>query len=301
MTEFYPQKAANDITKVLRAAGVAELPVDIKAVAMEISQQKYLDDPISRMREANISGFEGSLIPDPAGKKGWGILYNNAVTSRGRVNFTLGHEFGHYLLHRKAYPKGFQCSTEDMASWESEHAQRENEANIFAATLLMPLDDFRAQIKAKDHPGFDQLGYCADRYEVSLMAATLRWLQYTSRRSMLVVSSDGFIHWARASKPAFQAGIYYKTHGRPPIEVPLQSLAANAEKLAGPNHQADHSSSVWQSRSCTEHLIVSDQYDFRMSLLHFEDADPRFDDQEEAMEDTATRIRDRNPGQSWLS
>jgi Zn-dependent peptidase ImmA (M78 family) len=158
-----------------------------------------------------LPGFEGALSPAPVGKKGWGIFYNSAITSRGRINFTLGHEFGHYLLHREAYPNGFQCSSEDMGTWESEYAQRENEANIFAATLLMPFDDFRAQIDAKKRPGFDDLGACASRYDVSLIAATLRWLQYTSRRSILVVSRDGFVLWARSSQAALKSSIYFKT------------------------------------------------------------------------------------------
>ena len=185
-----------------------------------------------------------------------------------------------------------------MASWESEHAQRESEANIFAATLLMPVDDFRAQIDVKTRPDFDQLGDCANRYEVSLMAATLRWLQYTSRRSMLVVSSDGFILWSRSSKPAFQSGIYYKTHGQPPIEVPAQSLAASENTMTRISHTAAHDSKIWLSRHCIEHLIISDQYDLRMSLLHFEYAAPRFDDIEDEVEDVSSRFRNLNAGRS---
>ena len=298
MPKFYPQRIANELTTVLRAAGVDTFPVDVKSIALEISRQKYPDDPISGIKGGNLPGFEGALLRAPAGAKGWGIIYNNAVNSQGRINFTLGHEFGHYLLHRQAYPDGFQCNTQDMASWESEYAQRESEANIFAATLLMPLDDFRAQIDTKARPDFDQFGHCAKRYDVSLMAATLRWLQYTSRRSMLVVSSDGFIHWGRSSKPAFQSGIYYKTYGKPPIEVPAQSLAAGVKNATGPSYKTVHDSKVWQQRSCTEHLIVSDQYDFRMSLLHFEDADSRFEDREEEIEDSSQRMRSCHPDQS---
>ena len=160
MTKFFPQREANNITVVLRAAGAAEFPVDVMTVAKEISKAKYPDEPITVIKGAQLPGFEGALSPAPAGKTGWGIFYNSAVNSRGRINFTLAHEFGHYLLHRKAYPDGFECSTEDMARWESEFGQRENEANVFAATLLMPLDDFRDQIDSSDRPTFDELGNC---------------------------------------------------------------------------------------------------------------------------------------------
>ena len=301
MKKFFPQRTANDITLVLRAAGVADFPVDVRAIATEISKAKYPDEPIAVIKGDVLPGFEGALSPAPAGKKGWGIFYNSGITSYGRINFTLGHEFGHYLLHRKAYPEGFQCSTEDMATWESEYGQRENEANVFAATLLMPFDDFRAQIDAKRTPVFDELGACADRYDVSLIAATLRWLQYTSCRSMLVVSRDGFVLWARSSQAALKSGLYFKTRDRPPIEIPSKSIAANTRLSTGSTGVCELESDVWLRQPCTEQVIISSQYDFKLSLLHFPDTDYRSELLEEHTEDVSDRISRRTPGQSWLS
>lgn len=297
MRKVHPQRAANDITVVLRAAGVAEFPVDVRSIAMEISRRKYPDAPIAVIKGDVLPGFEGALSPAPSGKKGWGIIYNNGVTSRGRINFTLGHEFGHYMLHREAYPDGFQCSTEDLATWESEYAQRENEANVFAATLLMPLDDFRSQIDPKGRPNFDDLGSCADRYDVSLIAATLRWLKYTSRRSMLVVSRDGFILWARSSEPALKSGLYFKTRNRPPIETPTKSLASDTNHSSGTSSICEYDADVWLRQPCTEQVIVSEQYDFKLSLLHFPDSDHELELLEEPIEDTTDRIRRRMSGQ----
>lgn len=302
MTKFYPHKAANDITRVLRSVGVADFPVDVRAVAMEISRQKYPDDPISVIKGANLPGFEGALTPAPPGKTGWGIFFNSGVTSPGRINFTLGHEFGHYLLHRKAYPKGFQCSAEDMATWESEYTQRENEANVFAATLLMPMDDFRLQIDERQRPDLGDLGACANRYGVSLTAAILQWLQYTSGRSMLVVSIDGFILWARSSKAAFKSGLYFKTRNRPPIAIPEKSLAANTELRIGSLGSCQFDAGVWFDQPCTEHALLSEQHDFTLSLLHFPDAEFRATSPEESLvEDVSDRMKRRNPGQSWFS
>lgn len=300
MKKFYPQRAANEITVVLRTVGAAEFPVDVRTVATEISKAKYPEAPIAVIKGDVLPGFEGALSRAPAGKKGWGIFYNSGITSRGRINFTLGHEFGHYLLHRETYPQGFQCSTEDMATWESEYAQRENEANVFAATLLMPLDDYRARVNANSRPNFDDLGACADRYDVSLIAATLRWLQYTARCSMLVVSRDGFVLWARSSQRALRSGLYFKTRNTPPIEIPEKSLAANTQWLIGSTGVCQFDSDVWLRQPCTEHVILSEQYDFTVSLLHFPDADHRSERLEEAIEDTANRMRNHTPRQSWL-
>ena len=297
-----PQRWANDITVVLRTVlGADRFPVDVKAVAREISKHKFPDDPITIIRGDTLPGFEGALVPAPPGKTGWGILYNSAINSPGRINFTLGHEFGHYLLHRIAYPKGFQCNSEDMASWESEYGQLEQQANIFAATLLMPFDDFRNQIDARNRPSLDDLGGCADRYEVSLIAATLRWLQFTQRRSVLVISKDGFILWARSSEPALKSGLYYKTRNRPPVEIPASALAAQRSIVSGPTGDAEDERSVWLNEPCKEFVLFSDQYDFTISLLHFGDAAAWSERDEEPEEDTYDRMIRRKPGESWLS
>lgn len=301
MMKVYPQRTANEITVVLRAAGVAEYPLDVRTVATEISRAKYPESPITRIKGDVLPGFEGALSPAPAGRVGWGIFYNSGIESRGRINFTLGHEFGHYMLHREAYPNGIRCSTEDMVTWESEYAQRENEANIFAATLLMPLDDFRSLIDQRKRPDFGELGASADRYEVSLIAATLRWLQYTSRRSMLVVSRDGFVLWARSSKRALRSGLFFKTRNRPPIEIPTQSFAANTNALTNLKGVCEFDNDVWLGQPCIEHILISEQYDFTLSLLHFPDEDCQTEDLEEEVEDVADRMRRRVPGQSWLS
>jgi len=116
-----------------------------------------------------------------------------------RLRFTIAHEFGHYLLHRKKYPDGIQSSEADVDGRTK--IQVEREANEFASWLLMPLDDFRKQASPKDKPDFDVLGNCADRYEVSLVATILRWLQYTERRALLVTSVDGFVKWLWSSNP----------------------------------------------------------------------------------------------------
>lgn len=286
-----PKRIANDISVVLRTVfGADRFPVNVRDVAREISAQKFPDDPLTLIKGADLPGFEGALVPAPPGKEGWGIIYND-TQSPGRINFTLGHEFGHYMLHRLRYPDGFQCSTEDMAAWDSEYGQLEHQANDFAATLLMPLDDFRTQVTAIEKPDFDLLGGCAERYDVSLIAATLRWLQFTTRRSVLVVSRDGFILWARSSKAALKSGLYIKTSGRPPVALPEGSLAARQVQISGHMSTVRHDRPLWLKEPCQEQVLFSDQYNFTLSLLHFSDAEYRGAQiEEEATEDTFDRL-----------
>jgi len=93
----------------------------------------------------------------------------------------------------------------------------------------MPLDDFRRQ-NTRTEVDLNLLSHAAARYDVSLIAAILRWLQYTSRRAVLVISRDGFILWSRASDAALKSGAFFRT-SRGPIEVPATSLVARRDML----------------------------------------------------------------------
>lgn len=299
--QYSPRRWANTLTLLLNAAfdsDASRFPIDIPQLATDFSHQRYPDDPISLVKGAALSGFDGALYRAPAGRKGWGIIYNNAVESPGRVNFTLAHEFGHYLLHREAYPDGLECGPQDMVRWDSEYAQIERQANEFAATLLMPLDDFRRQISSRSKPTLDDIGACAERYQVSLIAATLRWLQYTERRSVLVVSRDGFILWARSSPKALVTKAYYKTSNRPPIAIPVASLAARRDLLAGNSGSVSHENGVWFREPCEEVALVSDQYDFTISLVHLNDVIPGWDFGDSEEEDTFDRMAGHSSGES---
>lgn len=262
-----PTRWATDISVILNTVlGLNHFPISVTEVALDLSKHWFPDDPLSLVQGENLPGFDGALLPAPPGRKGWGILYNNGISSKGRINFTLAHEFGHYLIHRLAFPNGMRCSQQDFVRWDSEYKQIEQEANTFAAYLLMPFDDYRRQINASTVVTFDMLSHCAERYEVSLVAATLRWLAYTEQRAVLVVSRDGFILWARSSKPAYTSGIYFKTSDRT-IPVPDLSVAANPNSFADARVGVNHPAGIWCPEPCQEMSIVSESYDFTLSLI----------------------------------
>lgn len=274
MTEnFSPQRWANTLTQLLNSvhgASSERFPVQVPELAKEYSRQRFPDDPVSLIVGNNLPTFDGALYKAPPGKKGWGIIYNSAIASPGRINFTIAHEFGHYLLHRLRFPEGLECGQQDIMRWDSEYRQIEIQANEFAAGLLMPLDDFRRQIDPRAKPTLDDIGGCAERYGVSLLSAALRWLQSTERRSVLVVSREGFILWARSSATALRTQAFFKIVGRPPIPVPTSSLAAQPELLEKSRGEMSHDGGTWFSEPCEEIVLASDKYDFTISLLHLE-------------------------------
>lgn len=287
---FSPERWAFEITHVLSAVlGADRFPIDIAGVAREYTAQRFREDPIVSVLGNDLPGFDGALFRAPAGRRGWGIIYNNRIRSKGRINFTLAHEFGHYLLHRLAYPQGMRCGEQDVVRWDSEYGQVEHQANVFAANFLMPLDDFRRQIADRAKIDFDLIEHCRDRYRVSLIATILRWLSYTEKRAVLVVSRDGFILWARSSTPALKTGAFYRTSAGP-IEIPATSLAVQQDRVVDGRGAADHDRGVWLNEPVREMTVVAEQYDFVISLLLLNDDGRSWALDEESETDTYDRM-----------
>ncbi len=273
MTEVWtPQRAANRLAKLAEvfsaAHGVDRFPVDVPPLAMEAARIFGWSDPITQVQAANIKGFDGALFPGDE-RKGWLLLYNEAVSSPGRVRFTQAHELGHYILHRQLR-ESFQCSDADMLNWSKDDKDVEGQADLFASYLLMPLDDYRKQVTTSV-VDLDLLGHCADRYGVSLTAAILKWLQYTDEKAVLVISNDGFINWAWSSEPAAKAGAFFRTR-KSVIPVPDSALAANTE-ITHDRAGTQIPASVWFPHASAdtplrEMKVYAEQYGVVVSLLH---------------------------------
>ena len=285
-----PIRWANDLNTLLAAVAAAtaqpRFPVRIADLAFEISRSRFPDSPIIAVEGRSLGDFEGALYPMPD-RKGWAILYNKDV-SPGRKRFTIAHEFGHYLMHRPLFPAGIQCSEESVTFRDGPGL--EAEADEFAAYLLMPLDDFRGQLPADAVPSLDDLSATAERYGVSLIACILRWLGYTSRRSMLVVARDGFVLWAKPSKPAYKSGLFIRTRNASPYEIPANSLVGRHDLADLGREGVDHPVGVWFDEPCTELTLHSDRYDQSLALLHFPKSAPRFSIHEEPELDTFDRF-----------
>jgi IrrE N-terminal-like domain len=280
------QRWANHFNQLLNIANPPNrYKFDIGELAMETSRSLFPGDPIVAVKEEDLDGFAGALVPAESRTR-WGIVYGTGQ-SRGRRRFTVAHEFGHFLLHRKKYPDGIHSSEADVDGRTK--VQVEREANEFASWLLMPLDDFRKQVSPQDKPDFDVLGNCADRYEVSLVAAILRWLRYTERRALLVTSVDGFVKWSWSSKPALTSGAFIRT-SRGPVPLPAGSAVAQEQFTPEVRAGVDHPTGVWFNERARELSFRSEKYDTAYTLLHLGGAEPKAWDEGRALEDTYERF-----------
>lgn len=275
-----------------RAWGRDRFPVDVKLIARDISSRQ--PDPITKIHGGDIGDLEGMLIKR---EKGWFLLYNEMVESPGRINFTIAHELGHYLLHRRRR-EDFKCGTQDLLDWETQTKTMESEADRFAAMLLMPLDDYRKQVGAA-RVDIDVIGACAERYGVSLMAAIRQWIGFTSQRAVMVVSRDGFIKWSWSSKNALRTKAFFR-FARETIPIPEASIAAQTIRHPNERTGIELPARVWfkeepADMTLREMRVVSDQYDLVITLLILPDRDPWErgwdDDEDELLTDVSQHFR----------
>lgn len=269
-----PKAQAIQLSKLLHQVfGPDRFPIDVETLALEYSKQRFPDSYVARIERLDAAGFEGCLKAN-ADRTRWLIAYSAAHGSLGRARFTLAHEFGHYLLHRLQQPV-FECSERDIYDWDSPARRMEGEADTFASYLLMPLDDFRAQLGSAE-VSFDFLEHCGRRYGVSQMAAALKWIEIAPKRAIVVAARDGFVLWARSNKSALRSGAFLATRQKT-IEVPESSFLVEVES-GTVKDQSVESARLWFPREpasmpvMVKAVRVDGPYPYVLAILMLPDA-----------------------------
>lgn len=279
-----PRAAANAISQILtKVLGVDRFPVDVEAVARELSRQWCPTSSITRIEGHNdLGGFEGALQRHPRGKY-WRITFN-ADRRPSRVRFTIAHEFAHFALHR-GLRTTFECSESDVSGQTEIDIERQ--ADAFASTLLMPLDDLRRQVGGQRFD-FDLVKHCADRYGVSLTAAARQCAEVSEQRVVVAIVRDGALTRSWASERAYRSGAFLRSRSHV-IEVPAASLA-HKSRCAGFDASARLEASAWfpnqpEGTLLAEHTLVSQGHESTMLLLVLPKTDHDTQDPEDAEDD----------------
>lgn len=272
------------MAQLWRAVHGLTFPINAGALAQEWSSNVAPEAPIGELQARELKGFEGGLFWLKE-RKVWALLYHPHPDLPGRSNFTVAHEFGHYVLHRKLQ-EAFQCS--QSATLGITGARIEREADQFASYLLMPIDDYTQQVQGR-RITLDLLGECADRYGVSLTAAMLKWLEFTDQPAVAVMGREGMLHWWKASGSAKRYTFGTLQEG---IELPSGSLAVSPDQaLSTADYRlgVEHPKGVWPIRlPVREMVVLSDRYDMSISLLML-DA-PGVEHPDEPDEDMTTNL-----------
>jgi len=153
--------------------------------------------------ENGLRGADARLLYTP-GVRPAIIRVNATIPHLGRRRFAIAHELGHMeLKHNPGAPT--ECGEKQFVLWYKSQNDKEVEANLFAAELLMPEAMFRKKLE-KTLPSLGLIEKLADEFQTTLTATAIRFIDLCEERCAVVFSSDGKIIWARRS-PEFHLWI----------------------------------------------------------------------------------------------
>jgi len=172
-------------TDTILDAKITSLPVDPKSIATSIGIHLQAWKP----EKLGISGFFMR-----AGEQ-FGIGYSTAIENEGFINFTVGHELGHYFLggHVEALI-GTGDGTHYSKSGFVSDDKHEREADAFAAELLMPESLFKAALR-KAGSGITAIRNLAVQGRTSLVATGIRYVKKAEDPVAVILSSGDRIEW----------------------------------------------------------------------------------------------------------
>ncbi len=183
------QIAALEAERLIKELGIDSLPIDPIAIAESLG---ILVQP-----KTTTGGVSGMLIR--VGNE-FGIAYATHIDSEGFKRFCIAHEIGHYRL------SGHIDAVLAHGDIHESHAgfvtgdPYEREADMFAASLLMPDALFTREMRSLGD-GLQAVETLAGRCVASLPAAANRYVQKASVPVAMVVSTGPRIDYCFMSGP----------------------------------------------------------------------------------------------------
>lgn len=206
-----PIAAANQLTKVWRTICPSDepYPVDCRLLAEALNIKVY-SEPIDDRFEAALC-IRG---------KTRAIIYNENIREDGRKNFCISHELGHNSCHSNKTE--YFCTTADLFDIAPHPQNIEQEANQFAANLLMPADDFRAQLAGQPATLVTVSRLASERYDTSLTAACTRFIELSPRKpfGMAIVRGNVVVRWTRTEEMRWTGFGFRRGHQLPISAIP---------------------------------------------------------------------------------
>ena len=171
-------------------ARIAELGIteprdlDVDLIAMDAGMEVVYE---------NLQGCEATLVG--VGNKAIATVRRSTV--RGRERFSVGHELGHWDMHRG---RAFRCRVDDPdQNWASD-TLLEKEADTYASHLLMPTSMFNPRVKALGTPGFREVEDLSEVFATSVLATRMRVADINTLPVILACyNARGVLRWRKAA------------------------------------------------------------------------------------------------------
>jgi hypothetical protein len=183
------------------------------------------------VRTIPLRGCQGRLAR--LGARGV-ISVSEEVWYRPRQRFIVAHELGHLEIHGPEENQLSLCTETQIR--EGYDTGTEREANAFASELLMPKACWDKLVDVKT-PSLEVIEGLAKRFEVSLVAAAIRFAKLCPERCAVVFSERSgvawcaagpeFGHFIRPGRPLDPYSVAYDhLNGRPTSPRPTQVEAS---------------------------------------------------------------------------
>ncbi|RQU74847.1 ImmA/IrrE family metallo-endopeptidase [Burkholderia cenocepacia] len=135
--------------------------LDVRAFAYDAGLEVEFDD---------LEGCEATLVG--VGNRGIATIRPSNVV--GRERFSIGHELGHWEMHRG---KSFRCRVDDPSDNLASNSEQEKHADEYASHLLMPRPLLQPMVKSVGCPGFKHINEFAEIFQTSRTATCIRLAQ----------------------------------------------------------------------------------------------------------------------------
>lgn len=169
--------------------GITRFPIDLTEVFNKLNI-KYREDDFD-----GAQSYYGILIR----RNGTHILVNSNIYE-SKKRFTAAHELGHFWIkdHTESM---YRCDAQELEKFRSD-VPVEREANEFASEFLLPEEEVRKKLKAKE-ASLEMARQLSEGYQTSLTAAAFKMVACSIDSCALIYSHEGRIAWAQCS-PKFR-------------------------------------------------------------------------------------------------
>lgn len=174
--------AARGLVEKLQIRAPSEIDVELIAAHFRVAVRRR---PLVHEEGRILRGEGVSMI----------VVSDHAYASE-KWRFVVAHELGHYLRHPEL-DQFKLCTDADLGTWYQ--GGREQEANDFAAELLMPEALFGPKCD-RNKPSLKDIREVASVFQTSLTATGLRFVRFAPEPCAVVHSTDGIVDWWDWSK-----------------------------------------------------------------------------------------------------
>jgi len=209
--------------------------IDLEAIAFALGVE---------VKRAPLSGHEARIV----GVGDRAIIWVDSTKSFRRQRFSIGHEIGHWQMHRGSL---LLCASSDIGSERAVDAERM--ANRYAADLLMPWYLFQDAVGAFGSATWETVSDLSKQFNVSRPAAAIRLIDSGRYAAVLTCHRKSGARWFKRS-PRVAENWY--------VNESLDSRTSAFEVLYGTvvsTPRRTISASLWFSRKDASRFKVTEQ------------------------------------------